>query len=67
MSRNSEPMMDDEEMDDMELGDKRDSGTPSASSSLSSSTPTISPEPENDKRSKVSRIGMDILHYLPKY
>ena len=45
-----------------ELGDKREaSGTPSASSSLSSSTPTISPEPETEKRSnKVSKVSASV-------
>ena len=46
-------MMEDEDMEEMDIGDKRDSGTPSASSSMSSTTPTISPEPDNEKRSKV--------------
>ena len=52
---------------EMDLGDKRgDSGTPSASSSLSSSTPTISPEPDSDKNTKHSKVSEYLLEeYVP--
>jgi len=55
-------MMEDEDMEEMDIGDKRDSGTPSASSSMSSTTPTISPEPDNEKRSKAGNTK--VTEYL---
>ena len=42
---------------ELDLGEKRDSGTPSASSSLSSSTPTISPEPDTEKQRRKGSKG----------
>jgi len=62
--------MEDEEMEDLEElgGEKRDSGTPS--SSLSSSTPTISPEPDEkrnkkQKQSEESKVQYLIEDYIP--
>ena len=55
-------------LQEMDLGDKRgDSGTPSASSSLSSSTPTISPEPDSDKNTKVSGHSKVSEYLLEEY
>ena len=62
MSRISDSLMEDEEMEELDLGpDKRDGETPS--SSLSSSTPTLSPEPDTDKRHS-SKKERKVAEYL---
>ena len=67
MSQISDSLMDEEELEELDLGDKRDGETPS--SSLSSSTPTLSPEPETDKvgRGHKHKHGRGAEYLLEEY